>query len=483
MLFSVQQAESGVINAAATSITFAFDSISQGQAAVVSASVPGSLPSSQWQVQVNGQTVATGYGAGPIGPVYVGPGQNIVVTGQPLSGLVFTPAIAQNLFGTAVITGTRGSLDDIDPVPVSEGGGTPGPFNYLAEQLSASTAWTFPAPSPLAQGIFIVANEPLVSVKSVGSGTLSLPFISLGPGPSTAEGMWYVPVPPLVYAYVGNQELVATFSSAATGVVLEVDDAQDWGALALAAGSASINVSSSSSNPLYTKPALTVLQDSSGAGQTLKLLNGLGDVAAFATITSPLGSAFGQAIETLNAYNLIQGPAGASIAQGAVTGGTFGAKIRLQLASITNGGSFQFILGRSNGSSEWLIYLDGTHTYPIVNWYDASAGAHVLSGTSVTLAAATNYEIELDWNGATLYLFVNGTLAGSLAVTTAQAPSSANSLAVGEYNSLSVGSIVDEIAVYSSALHTGTYTVPTGPLLPDGNTIFCLYEFDINSPI
>jgi len=103
MLTRLTQLATPVING--STYTYSFGAISQGYAASVSVSVPSSPVATVWTISVSGTVIATSQGANTTGPIYLGSGDVLSVTGQP--GGTFS--------GAAVMIGVQGPPSDVPP--------------------------------------------------------------------------------------------------------------------------------------------------------------------------------------------------------------------------------------------------------------------------------------------------------------------------------------------------------------------------------
>ena len=87
---------------AGPSYSYAFQPISQGDAAVVTVSVPNAPPGASWSVYAGGQLVGSVIGANPVSGVYLANGRAITITG--------TSSAAP---GNALLVGIEGSVNEV----------------------------------------------------------------------------------------------------------------------------------------------------------------------------------------------------------------------------------------------------------------------------------------------------------------------------------------------------------------------------------
>jgi hypothetical protein len=120
-----------------SSTTFSFPEVPQGAEALVSVSVPGSSAFQSWTVALGSGPVGSMVGNNPFGPLYVGPGQRVTVTGPPTTT-------------QAVLTGVTGPVGTIGGSPLLASGGTSGSVSVP----------TFVAPANPAAGNDIIYMVP-----------------------------------------------------------------------------------------------------------------------------------------------------------------------------------------------------------------------------------------------------------------------------------------------------------------------------------
>jgi hypothetical protein len=165
MLTRLTQLATPVING--STYTYSFGAVSQGYAASVSVSVPSSPVSTVWAISVSGTVIATSQGANTTGPIYLGSGDVLSVTGQPggtFSGVAVmtgvqgpprevpssTPSSSSNLTvaGTVDVSSIAGTvIIDANSSTVTIG---PGPVSYVTLPTpSAGADWAYTYPKEL----------------------------------------------------------------------------------------------------------------------------------------------------------------------------------------------------------------------------------------------------------------------------------------------------------------------------------------------
>jgi len=207
------------------------------------------------------------------------------------------------------------------------------------------------------------------------------------------------------------------------------------------------------------------LVDSGPNGSTLVIGGG-----TVGTVASGEGTAFNEAASFNAGYVL--GPAGATNAQGAITGSAFTVEFLFTPLITSVGG--KNIVTRSGPNNEWsVLWSGGGFIYYVWN----AAGTLVsFSGSHTGLLAGITYSVAMTWNGTTLTGWVNGVSDGSAALANVYAPSGSARFEIGSGDSTTVG-IVDEVRVSSTCRYTTGYTPATAPFASDGNT-GCLYHLD-----
>lgn len=193
--------------------------------------------------------------------------------------------------------------------------------------------------------------------------------------------------------------------------------------------------------------------------------------SATTCVVSPSGNAFNQAMKITSTSNAVIGPAGDGNGQGAITGTAFSAECLYTVpATVT----VETILGRINTALEWQIYPNPVTGGAQLSYriWDSSGTAVAILG-STTLDSGSTYAIQMSWDGTTLRGFVNGNLDGSVALSSAYAPSATNFLQITG----SLDTILDEVRISDIARDTAAYTPATSPFTSDANTD-CLYHLD-----
>jgi len=187
-------------------------------------------------------------------------------------------------------------------------------------------------------------------------------------------------------------------------------------------------------------------------------------------VSSPFGTAFGQAVQygtgctTLTCA--LNGQAGATNAQDAVTGSAYTFEFMYELASTSS----YMTIGRLSDQ----FYLTGNSTYGwIFYWWNSGGTATALSSGPGYWVAGTLDRVAVTWNGSTWSLFVNGTLVQTSAATSVRAASASDFLQLDG----AAGDILDEVRASNSVRYTATYIPSTVPFSSDANTD-SLYHFD-----
>lgn len=245
-------------------------------------------------------------------------------------------------------------------------------------------------------------------------------------------------------------------------------------------------VASTDSTGGYTKATVTAVAPPNTATVQLTAniptaLKGIGDdsgpndqpltvTGSVASVPSPSGGAFGNAMQVSANGSGLLGPIGSGVEQGTVAGTAFTAECRVQMPGTATGIG---ILGRWGAPDEWLLYTPGTGELQALWGPDTLA-------SGITASADTTYELALSWDGSTLRYFVNGALAASLGGVTTGPTVGQQPLGIAQMPSgygSTAGTIIDEVRISNIARYTAAYTLDTTPFTADANTVL-LYHFD-----
>lgn len=219
-------------------------------------------------------------------------------------------------------------------------------------------------------------------------------------------------------------------------------------------------------NPAYFPSVLSPL-DSSGNAANLVSNTGAG------VTLSPAGNVFGQAAVFNYMNAVLTGPAGATNAEGAVTGSAFAVNFMYEASGTDMAGTPVILMRAENNSTEqqWHFQIDGSAGAMQLNWYDSSNTVHTLTWSG--LLPNINHQYEVNWSGTELYLMVDGVVEASVAMTSVYAATSTGFLVMG----IQATGLMDEVRCSSVARHTAGFTPYAVPFTSDGNT-GCLYHLD-----
>jgi hypothetical protein len=166
---------------------YTFPAIPQGFAGSVSVAVPGSGAAVDWTVQVAGQLVGSVQGAQPCGPIYLGQGDVLTISGTPVTNV-----------GVAVASGAIGLPSEIPPnaIITSNSQGVSG-ANLVAISSGAGSSLTPVIPiSGALRGILIEAQSSYPI--GAGQGGQYLPVnnaaMNMQYGGADTEGIWFLPI-------------------------------------------------------------------------------------------------------------------------------------------------------------------------------------------------------------------------------------------------------------------------------------------------
>lgn len=205
-------------------VSYTWPAISQGFAAVVSVSVPGSPVGPTWTVFVNGVTVGSAYGSGTCSDIFLQSGDVLSLTGYPAGG-----ASGQTNVGPAVMSGFQGLSTEVSPTSTTSSGSnvtiTPvetgiTTTNNQAVEFQRSQACTgllvTGGAEPEAGGCFV----------TLGGENFDLYFtlVQICPPGSGLTGLWYMPCPPPFVINSANPNTFFQFATAGTAYgIWEID--------------------------------------------------------------------------------------------------------------------------------------------------------------------------------------------------------------------------------------------------------------------
>ena len=127
--------------------------------------------------------------------------------------------------------------------------------------------------------------------------------------------------------------------------------------------------------------------------------------------------------------------------------GAFSVEAIIKPTGVT--GTQEIVARQSSSGGDWMFRLDGNQ---LKLWFNAGGFSAITAST--TIVAGTAYHVVATWDGTTRKIYVGGT---EVATGTATAPAtSALPIAVaanaGNYANEYFGGVIDEVAVYGSAL-------------------------------
>jgi hypothetical protein len=178
---------------------------------------------------------------------------------------------------------------------------------------------------------------------------------------------------------------------------------------------------------------------------------------------------------------------------------SFGGSVNSYISTPT---SSNFNLGTGNFTIEFWIYFNATATQGIFGQINSSlsasseslafstnssgqiiaecaSGATQYDITSSALSTSTWYHIAYVRNSTTITLYVNGTSAGTVSVSTNSINSGSTPFTIGRYGDYTSsyflnGYISNFRLVKGTAVYTANFTAPTAPLTPITNTVLLL---------
>lgn len=465
--------------------TYTWSAISSGYCAQVSVSIPGSPAGVAWSVYVSGTLIGSVLGPSPFGPVFLGGGDVLTVTGTPPGGVSA---------GTATMVGTLGLQGELAPASPSAGGGT-GPVITLLGRIAAGSTSVTVTPSPTATSLIVNTTQQIIAPTAMG--TPSDAYLPIGQQGSGTQTQWVAPLP----AGPSDTGIIVSLPTAATEPVWiwqttgqsAVTAAITGPLVPTTPGGTPSSVAPASTPPLPVVASagpvslsVTYVEGTSGVSSTNVSgvdsgPNGanLASASGVSSVASPAGAAFGQALE-FGSGGSITAPSGTTNAQGAVSGAAFTADILWTPSAADIAGTNQLVLARSGAPYQYQIgSQEGVGAFVWCNWNDSSGTTHFVKNT-VALTAGTTYAIRLRWDGATVSLDVcpsgGAVTTASMSVASVEAPVSSDYLYSRD---LDGGGVVDEVRI--SDTDRGALTAfPTAPFTSDANT-GCLYHLDAAS--
>jgi hypothetical protein len=184
------------------------------------------------------------------------------------------------------------------------------------------------------------------------------------------------------------------------------------------------------------------------------------DQANFQCITSPLGAAFNQALNSLvTGASISSYDHGTDAAHGAITP--------------TTGWTVEFWISLPSFPGTNLIYRNNEYYLgvssagiPYFLWYNESNTAVSIAGSSA-ISGMTALAASINSSGD-VYLYANGVQVNSIAGQTFIAPVS-NLLYIGDYKT-PANTIIDEVRISNVTRYTASYTPQSAPFATDVNT-------------
>ena len=292
---------------------YTFPAIPQGFAGSVSVAVPGSGAAVDWTVQVAGQLVGSVQGAQPCGPIYLGQGDVLTISGTPVTNV-----------GVAVASGAIGLPSEIPPnaIITSNSQGVSG-ANLVAISSGAGSSLTPVIPiSGALRGILIEAQSSYPI--GAGQGGQYLPVnnaaMNMQYGGADTEGIWFLPI-------FGTSSVQVEFAATTEWEIFDVTYDFDFYEVARGLGAYIIAVPepAAATDWSYALPAparILVVSASfvaSGAVATRYPFLNIAGGSINQTPFTPAGITAGQAF---NLYSTLTGPTPPIAAAGALPSGT-----------------------------------------------------------------------------------------------------------------------------------------------------------------
>lgn len=138
----------------------------------------------------------------------------------------------------------------------------------------------------------------------------------------------------------------------------------------------------------------------------------------------------------------------------------------------TTGASNNNICGKWNGTSQWILQFRAAGLDSVTNqhwrfYFNSSVGTDFQEASTTAVQLNTWYHIALVRNGSNFIFYRNGVQVGSTYTNAATITATSDYLSIGNAQTAVygvTGYISNFRLVTGTAVYTGTYTVPTGPL-------------------
>jgi hypothetical protein len=135
-----------------------------------------------------------------------------------------------------------------------------------------------------------------------------------------------------------------------------------------------------------------------------------------------------------------------------------------------------------NGNNGYLMYIDTSAKLNAL----VGNGASLVGNTSSSVVSTNAWhKVEVDWDGGTIYNFIDGTLHNTIALAGGNTGNPALAPCIGNQaaGARSFPGFISDVRISNVARHTSPYTPENGPLSPDGNTLALYHFFEGNGSV